>query len=531
MESIENPDIQNNQVERAALRVALGGAISLIAGLASQIITAYLFGAGAVMDAYFTATIIPYYLQIVMLSGIPFVVIPAFIQKESEGKEEEAWSLAGEFLKISTIVMIVISIIGMIFSSQIITLIAPGFGDEKSRLASQMLMVLMFTVPFSSIATLTSGLENIRKRFFWPATATALGSVGNLLTLIILQPRFGFMALAWGGLVSSFFQALVTLVPVLKHGWKPTFRFNDQKMREFYRLISPFIFYGLITNSKSIFERYFASGLPDGQLSYIGYANKISNIFVVLLASGISAAIFPAMARSFSQNGMKGLVNQTIYGLKISIALALPAVAITSAVAVPMVQVLFERGAFTTDASLSVGIIVPIVMLRDVLFRMVLNMLGRTLYVLKDTLTTNLVNSVTLIVYVVLAIFLTRKLEYFGLTLALTIQSALIVIILSYLVIRKIKDFPVKDLGKSTFMYTMFSLLAAGVGWGTTALLSNLSVYLQLVAGVFVSILLYLALLWRFDFTVATSVFEMVGIQKIFTFLHISIPQHSKPNS
>jgi peptidoglycan biosynthesis protein MviN/MurJ (putative lipid II flippase) len=228
---------------------------------------------------------------------------------------------------------------------------------------------------------------------------------------------------------------------------------------------------------------------------------------------------------------MKGLVNQTIYGLKISIALALPAVTITSAVAVPVVQVLFERGAFTTDASISVGIIVPIVMLRDVLFRMVLNMLGRTLYVLKDTLTTNLVNSVTLIVYVVLAIFLTRKLEYFGLTLALTLQSALIVVILCYLVIRKIKDFSVNDLGKSTFVYLMFSLLAAGVGWGMTSLLSNFSVYLQLVASVFFPILLYLALLWRFDFTVATSVFEMVGIQKVFTFLHISIPQPSKRNS
>jgi peptidoglycan biosynthesis protein MviN/MurJ (putative lipid II flippase) len=69
---MEKPDLfpePAKEISRAALKVSIGGGLSLIAGLASQVITAYLFGAGAEMDAFFTASTIPLYLQIVLLGG------------------------------------------------------------------------------------------------------------------------------------------------------------------------------------------------------------------------------------------------------------------------------------------------------------------------------------------------------------------------------------------------------------------------------------------------------------------------------
>jgi putative peptidoglycan lipid II flippase len=506
---------RNNQISHAALLVAIGGFFSLLAGLASQVATAYLFGAGSEMDAFFTALTIPLYLQIVLLGGLPFVVIPAFVSEENAGRKDDAWSLVGTFTWITVAILIIVSVVGAIFSFQIISISAPGFGLEKTNLAAEMLSILMFSVPFIGLASFTSGVENVRERFFWPAAATAIGSIGNLITLIVLHPYLGPMALAWGNLVSAVLQASVTTIPVLVHGWKKTMSLSDPRLVEMLKLISPFIIFGLITSSRLLLERYFASSLPNGQLSFIGYAGKISNIFVILFATSIASAIFPSMARSFSQNGILGLLERTNYGLRLTFALALPAVTILSVVSVPLVRIFFERGAFIETSTTSVSLLIPIVMLNDVLFRMINNMVGRTFFVLKDTLTTNLISSLTILIYFFAARVLTERMGYYGLALAQPIQTGSALIIMIFLLVRKIKKSFIREIIKTTSIYLLISLVAAIIAWMILQLFGSSVSYIQLGMSLSVSSLFYMTLLFAVDQDIAISIFEMTGVTKI----------------
>ena len=527
MEKQQHSESHNSKISNATLRVAIGGVFSLLAGLASQVITAYLFGAGSEMDAFFTALTIPMYIQIVLLGGLPFVVIPAFVNEETAGREEDAWGLVGTFIWLTSIILLGVALMGALFSTQIIDISAPGFGEVKSNLATHMLTILMFTIPFIGLGTFTSGVENVRSHFFWPAAATAVGSLGNVIALWLLHPILGPMALAWGNLTSAVLFAGVTTIPVFKHGWKKTLSLKDPRFVETVRLITPFILVGLITNSRLILERYFASSLPDGQLSYIGYAGKISNIFVVLLAASIASAIFPAMARAYSTHGMDGLVKQTDFGLRLTLALALPAVLITSILAIPMVKIFFERGAFVAATTLSVSLLIPIVMLNDVFFRMVGNMLGRTFFVLKDTLTGNLISSVTIIFYIGAAKYLTELWGFWGLALSQPIQSGLSVCILTIFLFRRIKQYSFASLFKQGLIYTLISLVAALYGWLMLQLLGHFSAIVQLGVGGVSSVLVYWALLYAVDREIAISILEMTGISKIYTAIRARIsPAH-----
>jgi putative peptidoglycan lipid II flippase len=521
MEELQPGTSQNTQFSNATLKVAIGGVLSLLAGLASQVITAYLFGAGSEMDAFFTALTIPAYLQIVLLGGLPFVVIPAFVSEEASGREEDAWALVGTFLWLTGGILLVAATVGTFFSAQIIDLTAPGFGVVKADMATQMLSILMFTIPFIGLGTFTSGVENVRNHFFWPAAATAVGSLGNVITLVVLHPRLGALSLAWGNLASAVLFAGVTTIPVCLHGWKKTLGLKDPRLIEMIRLIAPFIFFGLITNSKLILERYFASGLPDGQLSFIGYAGKISNIFVILLATSIASAIFPMMARAYATRGVEGLVKQTNYGLRVTLALALPAVMISSALAVPLVKMFYERGAFVAATTLSVSLLIPIVMVNDVFFRMVGNMLGRTFFVLKDTLTANLISSLTILFYFGVAKYLTDLWGYWGLALAQPIQAGLAVGVMGLLMFIRIRQFSVTSLAKRFLLYGAISIAAALCGWlvvqlpGLSGLSGRFSTLIQLGAGGGTSVLVYLALLYGLDREIAVSILEMAGFSKI----------------
>ena len=345
-------EADNSSITKSASKVMVGGIFALFGGLASNILVAAIYGAGANMDAYLTAMVVPAYFQIIFYSSLSFVFIPAFIEAEARKGDEDAWALVGTFFWITTIILFIVAIIGSFYSVPIINIIAPGFQAGKSVLASQMLAILFFTTPFAGLSTLTVGIQNARNRFFWPSFAPAFGSLGNVVILLIFSRFLGPIALCWGFFVSTVLQAGITIIPVLSHGWKKMLPLTDYRVSDLGKMMLPLILFGMLISFSPIVERYFSSGLPDGQIAYMGYANKISSIFVVLLASGIASAIFPSMARTYAQEGIRGLSEKNDFGLRLTFAVALPTVMIIGAVAVPLTSVFSNVALSTTPTHL-----------------------------------------------------------------------------------------------------------------------------------------------------------------------------------
>jgi putative peptidoglycan lipid II flippase len=507
--------ISNRAVSRSAFKVMLGGLFSLLAGLANQAVVAALFGAGAYMDAYLTALVVPTYLQAVLLSGLPFVFIPAFVRAEEGKGEEEAWSLVGTFFWLIAGVFAVVAVGGALLAPWIIALSAPGLSPEKADLSARMLTILMFAVPLSGLRTLTRGIQNARNRFFLPAMAGALSSAVNLAVLLILYQALGPLALAWGYLVAEGARAIVTVVPVLRHGWDKMMPLTDRRLREMLQLMVPFLLLGLVTRSMTLFERYFASGLPDGDLSYLGYAGRLPQMIMILFGSGITTAIFPAMARAYMRNGQEGLVERLEYGLRLNSAVALPAWAIVSAVAVPLITVVFERGAFTRADTLNVSRIVPIVMLGAVVCPMVGNVLTRTFYVTKDTRTAPIVSTAASALYILLASVLVVASGYVGLAVAVPLHRILAIVVLFVLLMRTLGPLRGTKVPKYVLGYAALSFMAYLGARLASEAVAFLPALVQLLVGAAVAGLLYIAILFWTDRVIAESILEMLGIQRL----------------
>ena len=237
----------------------------------------------------------------------------------------------------------------------------------------------------------------------------------------------------------------------------------------------------------------------------------------MLLASSIASAYFPAMARAFSLKGIQGLVKQAEDGLRITMALGLPVVIITSVLSIPLVKLFFERGAFLSSTTLAVSSLIPIVMINEVLFRMITNMIGRTFFVIKDTLTTNLVSSITIVIYVIFAYNLTKIWGYWGLALAQPIQVSISILLMGILLYRKILTFPFMPLMKCSAKYIAFGVLAGSVAWVSITSTSQFSTIFQLVIGIITSSSVYLGLLYWFEKNTALTIFEMTGIIRVYS--------------
>lgn len=510
-DTAQKPESSNTTVSRSAFKVTLGGVFSLVAGLGSQVIIASLFGASAEMDAFFTALVIPVFVQTVLISGLSFVFIPAFVREETEGHADNAWALVGTFVWLVGVVLSLVAAAGVVLAPNIIAISAPGLDADKAALTAQMLAILMLSVPLNGLFSLTRGIQNARNSFFVPALAPAIGAVGNIVLLLLLYEVIGPLALACGFVVSTLLQAVVTMTPVVRHGWPEVKPLWDRQVIHMLRLVAPFVLFAILTSSTPLLERFFASDLPDGDLSYLGYANKIAMIVMTLIGAGISTAIFPAMARAYSQHGNEGLIERTEYGVRLSSAVALPALAILSALAVPLVTVLFERGAFNNTATLSVSLIVPLFLISEMTFRMVGNVIVRTFYVFEDTHSVPIVGAISTGIYIVLALLMVDNLGYVGLAAAKPLQGLFGMVVLTALLMYKLRGFHVFRLARDVVLYAGASLIAFGVAWFISDALAFWPALVQLIVAGGSAGVLYLLLLYRIDRSTTLAVLEMTG--------------------
>ncbi len=493
----------------------LGGIFALVGGLVANVFIAAIFGAGANMDAFLTAMVVPNYFQIIFYSSLSFVFIPAFIEAETKKGEEDAWSLVGTFFWITTVILLAFGIIGSLFSTQIISIMAPGFQKEKAALASQMLSILFFTTPFVGLSTLTAGIQNARNRFFWPSFAPAFGSLGNVIILLLFSSLLGPMALCWGYLISTMIQASVTIIPVISHRWNKILPLTDRRVGDLGKMMVPLILFGMLISATPIADRYFSSGLPDGQIAYMGYANKISSIFVALLASGIASAIFPSMARTYAKDGISGLSEKNDFGLRLTFSVALPTILIISAVAVPLTSVFFERGAFDYTDTLGVSRIVFACTLENVLFRMVGNIFQRSFYVLKDTTTQPIVSSVFVVLYLLTARFFVTQWGYIGLVYASAARSGLGVMVLWILSLRKLQTASLRKNSTYILKYFLAAVAACLSANFTLMLFETFPVFFQLLVGGLVGVLIYIVILYILDRKILISISELIGMHYV----------------
>ena len=508
---------ERRSVSRSAFKVGAGSMVSMLAGFMSQVIIAAYFGAGMAMDTYLTAVVVPAYLTAVLLAGLSFVFVPAFIEGVQTGREDDAWALVGTFFWMILATLTAVAVAVAFGATSIIRLIAPGMDPLQAQVASKMLSIMVFAVPLSGLGMLSMSILTAQKKFFLTTAKGAMLSIANIVVLLLFYDRLGAYALAWGYLAGIAADSAVVTFLIVRHGWPYLKRPNDPEVRQLLGLLLPFMLIGVFTRITPVIERYFASGLPAGQLSYIGYAERVVRIFNGLLATTFVTAIFPVMAQAYSQRGDRGLLSQLRYGVRLNVAVGLPVVTIVSALAVPLITLLFQRGAFDAAATSAVARVLPITLTRVVLLAMVGNVLTRVFYVLKETRTVPIVVASTVIVYVLLGAWWSGLWGYIGLVGAEAAYAFTGIVVLVWLLARRYQQrvFPPILSLRYLLRYLIPAVVAGLTAWGLKNLLTATPSFVQLAVGGLGGAGIYMALLHWLDGDMATAIWDTSGVTRL----------------
>ena len=97
---------------------------------------------------------------------------------------------------------------------------------------------------------------------------------------------------------------------------------------------------------------FFASLLPSGAISYLYYADRLSQLPLGVIGVAVGTALLPLLARQLRAGDTAGALRSQNRAIEIALLLTLPAALALIVLAWPIIHVLFEHGAFGPDDTL-----------------------------------------------------------------------------------------------------------------------------------------------------------------------------------
>lgn len=513
-------DIQFDQrFANSTFLVSLGSIISFIASAALQIIIAALFGAGYDMDAYFTSAVIPTYFISVMTTGLTFVLVPAVINEERIRGARASINLVGSAIFYTLLILIGITILIAMTSETLIGFTAPGLSESQRSTTATLLQIQVLALPFMGLGTMSSGVRNAKNSFLLPALGPGIGSLVNIIVILFSQKSLGVTSLAWGFVAAQAAFAIFNFLPIMDRDMRKLLPVYDKRIIELAKLTLPFILFGIIQRSLPVLERYFASGLPSGQMSYLGYSSKVSNMLILTLGTGIATSLLPSLSRAYVEDGKDGLSNICEQGLKTSVSFSIPVIIFFFVAGEAITGLFLGRGQFDAKAIQSVGTILGWTAI-IVSMAMMGNVLGRSFYAMKITWLTPLLGAFGVFIYLIFAGVLLGKWEFLGLVVAQVMSTSFSVFMMTVVLMSILKTV-FKEFWKLLFL---LALLGIVLSWIILQLLAWLSIgsYLMIIllSGSII-IISFSVFFYIYDQQLLQMILQMTGVNRILRLAHL----------
>jgi putative peptidoglycan lipid II flippase len=355
-----NQSSQNHtgKIARAAGSMSVAVLLSRVLGLVREQVLAALFGAGYSIDAFVVAFRIPNLLRDLFAEGaLSTAFVTVFSQHDQRLGPERTWRLANNVIACFAILVGGISLLGMLFSPQLVDLMAPDFGlvPGKLQLTWTMTRIMFPFLLLVSLSAVVMGILNTKEKFFIPALSSSFFNLGSIVVgvgLALLLPRLGVSAIvgmAWGTLAGGLMQLLIQTPQLRRVGFRlqGVLDLRDEGLRQIFRLMLPAVV-GLSASQINVFiNTFYASSCAQGSVSWLNYAYRLVHLPQGLFGVALSVATLPMVSRFAAHRDITAMKEAFSSSLSLAMLLTLPAAAGLIALADPIIAVIFQHGRFT----------------------------------------------------------------------------------------------------------------------------------------------------------------------------------------
>ena len=346
------------RLARSAGVVGAATLASRLLGLVRDQVLAYRFGAGNAMDAFIVAVRIPNLLRELFAEGaMSAAFVPTFMRRLTNDGRAKAWRLGNQLLNALAVVTGALVVAGVVFAERLVRLLADSYAEVPGKLELTVLLtrILLPFLTLVAVAAALMGMLNSLNRFFVPALAPAMYNVGIIASgtlLVPLMPGLGLdpiVGVAVGGLLGGFGQIALQAPALYREGFRYRVSLDpsDPGLRDVLRLMGPGTLAGAAGQINLLVNTVLATGQGTGAVTWLRFAFQLMYLPIGLFGVSIATATLPVVSRHAAREELDGVRDAVSRGLRLMLAVNVPATVGLMVLGAPIVGLLLERGAFT----------------------------------------------------------------------------------------------------------------------------------------------------------------------------------------
>lgn len=403
---------------RSASIIAFGNIVSRVLGLARETTIAYFFGASGLVSAFQAASTIPTMIFDLLVGGmLSAALVPVFSDYARPERRREFGQVVGTVLSILGLAVAGLVVLIELLAEPIAQLVAGGLPPELVSVTASLLRIMTPAVWFLAVSGVITGALFALKRFTFPAFAAAIYNLGIIVATLVFHERLGIYSLAVGVLLGSVLQLALQAPDLLRARVVISVGLHHPALRRIWLLYLPILFGLLISQVQVIIDRRLASGTGEQSLAWMRDATTLIQLPHGLIAVAISLAALPSLAQFYAARNETDFRRTLGRGLRAVLLLITPATVGLFILGTPIVQLIFQRGAFLPSDTAAVGLALNLYLIGLIPASLDWT-LNYTFYARNDTLTPAVVGVVSVGIYLFFALLLVRPFGFLGLVFA-----------------------------------------------------------------------------------------------------------------
>lgn len=456
-----------SKIMKATISLMIATAFAKILGFARELVLASSYGATMYSDAYITASNIPIVIFTIIGGTLSTVLIPTYFDISGEKGENLALKYINNVFNLVIISCIIISVLGVIFTEDLVKVFAMGFEGESFKVTVSFTRVIIIGIVATGLSYIMTAYLQIKNNFTIPGLISIPKNI-IIIASIILSIKYNPYIMVWGTLIGMSTEFLFQLPYAIKQGYRyePYVNIKDKYIKNTIILICPVLIGVAVNQVNTMVDRTLASTLVEGSVSALNYANKLNTFVMGLFILSVSAVMYPTLSKlSINKNSPKEdfvkFTDTIVSSINSVILLVMPISIGAIVLSTPIVKILFERGEFDSRATTMTAI--ALIMYSVGMVACGINdLLTKIFYSLHDTKTPMIIGVITVVLNIVLNLILIRYLKLAGLALGTSLAFIVNAILLFCLLRKKIGNFS-QDKILKTGAKSMISSIIMGI--------------------------------------------------------------------
>ena len=380
-------DLFDRWIPPGALLLTTLTLASYVTGLIRDRAFARTFGAGAELDAYNAAFVLPeLLLDVLVASGLtaPFVPIYARLAGRAQAEAER---FGRTIVTAATTLMIAVSVVLFVIAPATTAFIAPGFTGVQAERYTELFRLMCITPGLFAASIGLGELLIAERRFAWYALAPILYNAGIVIGTAAFGDSLGIRAAALGTVAGAGAHLGIRIIGISRTQirLRPAFALRTAEVREFVRLMIPKMVAHPVEPLIFLFFTQLATTLGHGAVSSISFARNFQSVPVSLIGVAFSLAVFPTLSAAAGVGDRIAFARTLKTNIAVIGVLSVLAAFGLAIIGGTAVRILLGGGAFDEAAALRTTTLLTVFAI-SVPFDALAHPLARAFYATRNTL-------------------------------------------------------------------------------------------------------------------------------------------------